>query len=124
MATSTLPLHPSFPPVDDALATIRRIDWQALASHAFTVTITIVAILHVLCIRIQPHLASLLRSLAAKLDSTPPIAPSPTPSAPSLTVAQLRTMAREAGIPRSFYNSARKAALIEALSLSYGYGYL
>ena len=113
MATSTLPLHPSFPPVDDALATIRRIDWQALASHAFTVTITIVAILHVLSVRSQPHLASLLRSLAAKLDSTQPIAP----SAPSLTVAQLRTMAREAGIPRSFYNSARKDALIEALGL-------
>jgi hypothetical protein len=113
MTTSTLRITPSFPPVDDALATIRRIDWQALASHAFTATITIVAILHVFCIRIQPHLASLLRSLAAKLDSTP----SPTPSAPSLTVTQLRTMAREAGISRSFYNSARKAALIEALGL-------
>jgi len=123
------PLTPAFPPVTDAIAALRRVDWPALASRTFTITLTIAAWLHVLTLRALPYVARALRTIADHL-STPE--PTPTPAPPptvaqlrtlsathlsSQTVAQLRSQARAAGLPRSFYNSARKSALIEALSL-------
>ena len=45
-----------------------------------------------------------------------PVVPAPVvPVAPRLTVAQLRQMARAAGLPRSLYRSGNRAQLLNAL---------
>lgn len=106
---------PSFPPIDDLAATLRRIDWPAVADRLLSAAMFVTAVLHALAVRIRPHLASMLRALADRL--APVVEPVPSaPALSSLTVAELRKLAREAGHPRSFYFQARKAALIAALS--------
>lgn len=100
---------PSFPPVDDLLRAIRKIDWPVVADRLLTFALTIAAIAHVAFIRVRPHVATLLRKLADRL------APEQASSLDSLTVAELRKLAREQGIPRSRYFAARKADLIKAL---------
>jgi hypothetical protein len=103
---------PAFPPIDDAIAALSAIDWQAAAARALALALTVAAVCHALAVRLAPIVAAALRALADRIDRPAPIAP-----AARLTVAELRAAARAAGLPRRLYMYGRRAELLAALAV-------
>ena len=103
---------PAFPPIDDAIAALRAIDWQAAAARALTLALTVAAVCHALAVRLAPIVAAGLRALADRIDRPAPAAP-----AARQTVTELRAAARAAGLPRRLYTYGRRAELIAALAV-------
>ncbi len=106
---------PAFPPIDDAIAALSAIDWQAAAARALTIALTVAAVCHALAVRLAPIAAAGLRALADRIDRPAPTAPA-APAARQ-TVAELRAAARAAGLPRRLYTYGRRAELIAALAV-------
>jgi hypothetical protein len=100
---------PAFPPIDDAIAALSAIDWQAAAARALMVALTVAAVCHALAVRLAPIAAAGLRALADRVDRPAPV--------DRLTVVELRTAARVAGLPRRLYTYGRRAELIAALAV-------
>ncbi len=103
---------PAFPPIDDAIAALSAIDWQAAAARAFALALTVAAVCHALAVRLAPIVAAALRALADRIDRPASAAP-----VARQTVAELRAAARAAGLPRRLYTYGRRADLIAALAV-------
>jgi hypothetical protein len=99
---------PAFPPIDDAIAALSAINWQAAAARALALSLTVAAVCHALAVRLAPIVAAALRALADRVDRPAPV--------DRRTVAELRTAARAAGLPRRLYTYGRRADLIAALA--------
>jgi hypothetical protein len=105
---------PAFPPIDDAIAALAAINWQAVATRALALALTVAAVAHALAVRLAPIVAAALRALADRIDRPAPAAPA-APAARQ-TVAELRAAARAAGLPRRLYTYGRRAELLAALA--------
>ncbi len=104
---------------DDPVLLLLFIGWLALEAAA-TVLITLVALVITLAgprrpAAPQPPLEQPLPLLPVVITAAQPLAPA-APSLKALPVAQLRRMAREAGLPRQLSHSGRKADLLLALA--------
>jgi hypothetical protein len=94
---------PSFPPADDLLSWIESTDWSAIADRLLTMALYIVATCHALTVLAAPHVATALRTVAARLERT---SAAPTPSLGATVQRRLaagesqRSIARSLGISR------------------------
>lgn len=102
---------PSFPPIDDAAAALAAVDWRGLADRTIAAALLVAAVIHALAVRLAPIVAAALRAAADRIDR-PAAAP-----IDARTVAELRTAARAAGLPRRLYTYGRRAELLAALAV-------
>ena len=71
---------PSFPPIDGLLSVLSRIDWRRLADRGITAGLFLVAVVHVLAVRLwanRGRLAPILRRLARFLETVASALPEP-----------------------------------------------
>lgn len=72
--------RPAFPPIDDALASIQRIDWPAVADRITSALLLVAAVAHALTARLwaaRGRLAPVLRRMADALASVAARLPEP-----------------------------------------------
>jgi hypothetical protein len=114
--------RPAFPPVDDALAALARIDWRNVAQQCLTVALVAAAACHAISARAwanRGRLAPMLRNAAAALDALAARLPEPLSAQsprPALIAALIDSgcnaaMVRKAN-RQTLISRARKAGLI------------
>jgi hypothetical protein len=119
---TTLTARPSFPPVDDALASIASIDWRNVAQQCLTVAMVAVAACHAISARAwanRGRLAPILRNAAAALDALASRLPEPLSAAsprPALIAALIASGCNAATVRKAsrpaLVNRARSTGLI------------
>ena len=116
MFAPSLYQRPSFPPVDDALVSLQRIDWPALADRTIGALLLVVAVAHALTARLwaaRGRLAPMLRWLADALASVAARLPEPL-SAASPRAALVAALADAGQDPAALAKASRSALLARA----------
>lgn len=113
MLAPSLYQRPAFPPIDDVLASLQRIDWAAVADRTIGALLLVAAVAHVLTARLwaaSGRLAPMLRWLADTLASVAARLPEPL-SAASPRAALIDALAA-AGQPAATLAKASRSALL------------
>lgn len=112
--------RPSFPPIDDAIALVARIDWPALARRFSAAALVVVAVFHALAIRLwanRGRLAPMLRRLADALAALAARLPEPLTAA-SPRAALVAALADAGQDPAALAKASRPALLARARRLA------
>ena len=113
MLAPSLYQRPAFPPVDDALTLLRRIDWPAVADRCLAALLLVAAVAHALTARLwaeRGRLAPMLRRLADAVAALAARLPEPL-SAASPRAALVAALAAN-GQPAAALAKASRAALL------------
>lgn len=116
MLAPSLYQRPAFPPVDDALASLQRIDWAAVADRTIGALLLVAAVAHALTARLwtaRGRLAPMLRWLADALASVAARLPEPL-SAASPRPALMAALADAGQDPVALAKASRSALLARA----------
>ena len=111
--TASLYQRPAFPPIDDALASLQRVNWQAVADRTMAALLLVAAVAHAGAVRLWAHrgrLAPMLRRLADALAAVAARLPEPL-SAASPRAALIAALAA-AGQPTATLAKASRPALL------------
>jgi hypothetical protein len=111
--------RPSFPPVDDALASLQQIDWAALGDRLIDGALLVAAIVHTLTTRLwaqRGRLAPMLRRLADALTALAARLPEPL-TAVSPRAALVAALADAGQDPAALAKASRPALVARARRL-------
>jgi hypothetical protein len=120
MLSPSLYQRPAFPPVNDALALLRRIDWPAVADRCLAALLLVAAVVHALTARLwaeRGRLAPMIRSLAVALAALADRLPEPL-SAASPRPALIAALTAAGQDPAALAKAGRPALLARARRLS------
>jgi len=112
--------RPAFPPVDDALAFLRGIDWPAVADRCLAALLLVVAVAHALAARLwaaRGRLAPIIRRLADALAALAARLPEPL-SAASPRAALIAALAAAGQSPAALAKASRPALVARARRLA------
>lgn len=116
---ATMP-RPSFPPIDDALALVARVDWSALARRCSAAALVVVAVIHALAARLwanRGRLAPMLRRLSDALAALAARLPEPLTAA-SPRAALVAALADAGQDSAALAKASRSALLARARRLA------
>lgn len=120
MLAPSLYQRPAFPPADDALALLQRVDWRAVADHCLAALLLVAAVAHALTARAwaaRGRLAPMLRRLADALAALAARLPEPL-SAASPRPALIAALAAAGQDPAALAKAGRPALLARARRLA------